>query len=138
MSDLFVDTSGWANLIDVSQPFHSLSVKIYQNMRSQKHKIITTSYIITELIALLSSPLRIPRPKAIAFIQSLKTSPYIEVIHISKEIDTKAWELLMQRQDKEWSLVDCSSFIVMQESKITESLTSDHHFEQAGFICLLK
>ena len=138
MSDLFVDTSGWANLIDVSQPFHSLSVKTYQNMRSQKHKIITTSYIITELIALLSSPLRIPRPKAIAFIQSLKTSPYIEVIHISKEIDTKAWELLMQRQDKEWSLVDCSSFIVMQKCKITESLTSDHHFEQAGFICLLK
>ena len=138
MSDLFVDTSGWANLIDISQPFHSLSVKIYQNARSQKHKIITTSYIITELITLLSKPLRIPRPKAIAFIQSLKTSPYIEVIHISKEIDTKAWELLMQRQDKEWSLVDCSSFIVMQESKITESLTSDHHFEQAGFICLLK
>ena len=138
MSDLFVDTSGWANLIDVSQPFHPFSVKIYQNARSQKHKIITTSYIITELIALLSSPLRIPRPKVIAFIQSLKTSPYVEVIHISKEIDTKAWELLMQRQDKEWSLVDCSSFIVMQESKITESLTSDHHFEQAGFICLLK
>ena len=138
MSDLFVDTSGWANLIDISQPFHSLSVKIYQNARSQKHKIITTSYIITELIALLSKPLRIPRPKVIAFIQSLKTSPYVEVIHISKEIDTKAWELLMQRQDKEWSLVDCSSFIVMQESKITESLTSDHHFEQAGFICLLK
>ena len=138
MSDLFVDTSGWANLIDVSQPFHSLSVKIYQNTRSQKHKIITTSYIITELIALLSSPLRIPRPKVIAFIQSLKTSPYVEVIQISKEIDTKAWELLMQRQDKEWSLVDCSSFIVMQESKITESLISDHHFEQAGFICLLK
>ena len=138
MSDLFVDTSGWANLIDVSQLFHSLSVKIYQNARSQKHKIITTSYIITELIALLSKPLRIPRPKAIAFIQSLKTSPYVEVIHISKEIDTKAWELLMQRQDKEWSLVDCSSFIVMQECKITESLTSDHHFEQAGFIRLLK
>ena len=44
----------------------------------------------------------------------------------------------MQRQDKEWSLVDRSSFIVMQESKITESLTNDHHFEQVGFICLLK
>ena len=138
MPELFVDTSGWANLIDISQPFHPLSAKIYQNARSQKHKIITTSYIVTELVALLSSPLRIPRPKAIAFIQSLKTSPYIEVIHISKEIDTKAWELLTQRQDKEWSLVDCSSFIVMQECKIIESLTSDHHFEQAGFIRLLE
>lgn len=84
MSELFIDTSGWANLIDISQPFHPLSVKIYQNARSQKHTIITTSYIITELVALLSSPLRIPRPTAIAFIQSLKTSPYVEVIHISK------------------------------------------------------
>jgi predicted nucleic acid-binding protein len=138
MPNLFIDTSGWANLIDISQPFHTLSANIYQNTRSQKHKIITTSYIITELVALLASPLRIPRPKAIAFIQSLKTSPYLEVIYISQEIDTKAWELLMQRQDKEWSLVDCSSFIIMQERKISESLTSDHHFEQAGFIRLLK
>jgi predicted nucleic acid-binding protein len=89
-------------------------------------------------VALLASPLRIPRPKAITFIQSLKTSPYVEVIYISKEIDAKAWELLTQRQDKEWSLVDCSSFIVMQDRKITESLTNDHHFEQAGFIRLLK
>ena len=138
MPELFIDTSGWANLIDISQPFHSLSAKIYQNARSQKHKIITTSYIVTELVALLSSPLRIPRPKAIAFIQSLRTSPYVDVMHISKEIDTKAWELLINRQDKEWSLVDCSSFIVMQDRKITESLTNDHHFEQAGFIRLLK
>jgi predicted nucleic acid-binding protein len=136
--ELFVDTSGWANLIDISQPFHLLSAKAYQNARSQKHKIITTSYIITELVALLYSPLRIPRPIVIAFIQSLKTSPYVEVIHISKEIDTKAWELLINRQDKEWSLVDCSSFIVMQDRKITESLTNDHHFEQVGFIRLLK
>jgi uncharacterized protein len=138
MPELFVDTSGWANLIDVSQPFHPLVAQIYQNARSQQRKIITTSYVITELVALLSSPLRIPRPKAIAFIQGLKDSPYVEVIYISKEIDTSAWELLTQRQDKEWSLVDCSSFVVMQQRKITEALTGDRHFEQAGFIRLLK
>jgi predicted nucleic acid-binding protein len=107
MPNLFIDTSGWANLIDISQPFHTLSANIYQNTRSQKHKIITTSYIITELVALLASPLRIPRPKAIAFIQSLKTSPYLEVIYISQEIDTKAWELLMQRQDRILMLFVC-------------------------------
>jgi uncharacterized protein len=138
MTELFFDTTSWANLIDISQPFHSLSATTYQNACFQKHKIITTSYIVAELVALLASPLRIPRPKAIAFIQSLKTSPYIEVIHIIKEIDRKAWELLINRLDKEWSLVDCSCFIVMRERKISESLTSDHHFEQAGFIRLLK
>ena len=82
MPELFADTSGWANLIDISQPFHSNTVQIYQNARSQKRKVITTSYIISELVALLSSPLHIPRSQAIAFIEGLKNSPYVEVIYI--------------------------------------------------------
>ena len=85
MNELLVDTSGWANLIDISQPYHELAVQIYQDRRFQKHKIITTNYIICELVALLSSPLRIPRNKAIAFIQSLKKSPYIQIIHIDEK-----------------------------------------------------
>lgn len=137
MGNLFVDTSGWANLIDISQPYHNLAVEIYHERRSQKHRIITTNYIICELVALLSSPLRIPRKKVVAFIQSLKRSPYLQIIHINSETDSQAWELLTQREDKNWSLVDCSSFIIMKQDKITEALTNDHHFEQAGLIKLL-
>jgi uncharacterized protein len=47
-------------------------------------------------------------------------------------------KLYAARDDKEWSLTDCLSFVVMQEANITESLTADHHFEQAGFVALLK
>jgi predicted nucleic acid-binding protein len=90
------------------------------------------------LVALLSSPLRIPRPKIIAFIEGLKQSSYVTIIHIDSTIDNLAWELLIKRQDKDWSLVDCSSFIIMEKYKLTEALTTDHHFEQAGFIRLLK
>ena len=60
------------------------------------------------------------------------------IIHIDEDLDAKSWELLSNRVDKKWSLVDGSSFIVMQENNITESLTTDHHFEQAGFVRLLK
>ena len=93
---------------------------------------------MSELAALLISPLNIPRPKAIAFINSLKQSPYVEIIHINIETDTKAWQLFSQRPDKNWSLVDCSSFIVMNRCQIAKALTSDRHFEQAGFVGLLK
>jgi uncharacterized protein len=46
-------------------------------------------------------------------------------------------ELFGDRPDKDWSLTDCISFIVMEERRITEALTGDHHFEQAGFRALL-
>jgi uncharacterized protein len=90
------------------------------------------------VVALLTSPLRIPKPQIIAFIQSLKSSPYVEILHINSKIDSQAWQLLTHRADKAWSLVDCSSFVIMQQEKITDALTNDHHFEQAGFVRLLK
>ena len=51
--------------------------------------------------------------------------------------DSQAWDLLTQCKDKNWSLVDCASFVVMEHHVINEALTSDHHFEQAGLIKLL-
>jgi predicted nucleic acid-binding protein len=47
-------------------------------------------------------------------------------------------ELFSHRADKAWSLTDCTSFAVMQEEELTDALTTDHHFEQAGFTALLR
>lgn len=90
MPDLFADTSGWGNLVDSTQPYHSLAAALYRTARQQNRKVITTNYIIAELVALLASPLRIPRSAAIQFIQGLKTSPYIDIVHIDAELDNRA------------------------------------------------
>jgi len=100
--------------------------------------LITTNYVIAELAALLHSPLRIPKPMIVNLLTNLKTSIWIDVLHVSSEIDEQAWQLFSQRLDKDWSLVDCSSFVIMHQYGIQEALTTDHHFEQAGFIRLLK
>lgn len=89
-------------------------------------------------MALLISPLRIPRSKIIAFIVGLKTSPHVNIVHVDPTLDAQAWQLFTERLDKEWSLVDCTSFVVMQQRGLHEAFTTDHHFEQAGFVCLLK
>lgn len=99
--------------------------------------MITTNYILTEVVALLTSPLRIPRPQLIAFVASIKTSPYVTIVHIDPLIDAAAWQLLTSRVDKGWSLVDCMSFVMMQQMQLTEAFTTDHHFAQAGFVPLL-
>lgn len=62
----------------------------------------------------------------------------VEVVHIDVTLDAQAWQLLTERQDKTWSLVDCASFALMQQRGISNALTTDHHFEQAGFVRLLK
>jgi predicted nucleic acid-binding protein len=62
----------------------------------------------------------------------------VEIVHIDQSLDTASWRLWESRPDKEWSLVDCASFLVMQQKGLTEALTTDHHFEQSGFVRLLK
>lgn len=60
------------------------------------------------------------------------------LVPLSDELWRRATELFGKRLDKEWSLTDCISFVVMQDEGILEALTGDHHFEQAGFSVLLK
>jgi predicted nucleic acid-binding protein len=138
MADLFVDTSGWASLVDTTQPYHQAAARLYRQARQQKRKLVTTNYIITELVALLTSPLRVPRLTTISFIDGLKASPYVDVVHVDVTLDEDAWHLLKKHQDKAWSLVDCASFVVMTKRSITEALATDRHFEQAGFASLLR
>jgi uncharacterized protein len=138
MSGTFVDTSGWGHLVDPTQAFHSEAAALYRRARQQGSRLVTTNYILTELVALLTSPVRVPRPRVIEFITGLKSSPYVDIIHVDAQLDSQAWDLLVQRPDKEWSLVDCASFVVMRQAGLTEALTTDRHFEQAGFVRLLK
>ena len=99
---------------------------------------MTSNYILSELVALLHSPLRQPRSRIFEIVDAIRKAAYIETTYIDRNIDEVAWELCKQRADKPWSLVDCSSFTLMQRYGIQAALTTDHHFEQAGFIRLLK
>ncbi len=138
MNRIYVDTSGWGNLVDTLQTFHAQTKAIYLSAKQNGSRLVTTNYVIAELVALLSSPLRIPRMKSIKFIESIKSSALVDIVHIDEDLDAKSWELLKNRADKNWSLVDCSIFVVMQENSILKALTTDRHFEQAGFVRLLK
>ncbi len=136
-NDLFVDTSGWAYYLDRSDPLHMKVVTIVRDYALQRRNLVIANYILTELVALLSSRFHLPRKEVIKAINALKSDAVVEIVHIDVSMDNEAWKLLEKRIDKEWSLVDASSFVVMKQFGITEALTTDHHFTQAGFIKLL-
>jgi len=132
-NDLFVDTSGWAYYLYDGDPLHLGAATSVRNVLKRQHRLVTTNYVITELVALLSSRYHIPRQQVIAWINAIEANASIEIVYIDQMLHREAWRLLATRLDKEWSLVDASSFVIMRRFGITDALTTDHHFRQAGF-----
>src|SRR5262249_319464 len=138
MPEVFADTSGWASGYVPSQPFHAAALGYFRRCRGGGLRVVTTNYVLAELTAVLTSPLHVPRVQQIAKLQLIRPAHWVTTIHLDPALDDEAWNLWKTRPDKEWSLVDCASFVVMQRRGITDALTTDHHFEQAGFVRLLK
>jgi uncharacterized protein len=68
----------------------------------------------------------------------LQSDSDVRITASDSELLEEAVALYQARLDKKWSLTDCTSFVVMQRERINEALTGDRHFEQAGFVALLK
>jgi predicted nucleic acid-binding protein len=98
---------------------------------------VTTDWVLTEVADALSKGGE-SRSRAVGLIRHLHGTPGWEVVSFSQALRGKSLDFYGQHADKEWTLTDCTSFVVMQERSITEALTGDRHFEQAGFIALLK
>ena len=98
---------------------------------------VTYSYVIVELISLALSR-RHSLSKILDFVFDILHDSEIELIWIDELTTHQALALLSERRDKSWSLCDAVSFVLMKQLGITEALTTDHRFEQAGFIKLLE
>jgi len=138
VDDAFVDTAGWAALFVRTEVQHVQASRLFRQWKQQQRRLVTTNYVLAELVALLTSPLRVPRPVQLRYIDALRSAPYVDVVPIDAPTDAAAWALLKSRPDKDWSLVDVTSFVVMRQRGLTEALTTDRHFEQAGLVPLLR
>ena len=77
------------------------------------------------------------RGEAISSVRALIDDPNVDVVPQSAAQFDSAVKLYSSRLDKEWSLTDCASFVIMEEMNIREALAGDHDFEQAGCTILL-
>lgn len=137
MTDRFVDTSGWAAWGCLDEPHHIHAAVAFQEVWDCGHRLVTTTYILAELTALFIR-LRVPREQQIELLGEIRSDPSVVVEAIEPTWLDSTWKLWASRPDKEWTVVDCDSFVVMRSRSLTEAITADHHFEQAGFIRLLK
>ena len=130
---MLLDTSGLLCYIHKDESQHKKAVQLLHNADS---RLLTHSYVLAELIA-LSIIRRLPQAKILAFVVDLVDHPDIEIVWIDKALHKEAMQLLINRQDKTYSLCDAVSFVLMRRYGVGDALTIDKHFEQEGFIRLL-
>ncbi|MSU79644.1 MAG: PIN domain-containing protein [Gemmataceae bacterium] len=98
--------------------------------------LLTTDWIVMELADALASPPN--RQKFVRLFRILQQQKELTIVPASRTLLDEGLDFYERPADKEWSLTDCISFTVMKKEGIAEALTGDRHFEQAGFVALLK
>lgn len=136
MSRLFLDTSYAIALAAPSDHLHHQARELWVRIERTRTRILTTRAVLLEIGNALSKSKH--RKIAVALLGSLDRDSRVEIVPLSQELYLRGLELFRRRPDKDWGLVDCISFEVMREHAVNDSLTSDGHFEQAGFRALLR
>jgi predicted nucleic acid-binding protein len=131
---VFADTGYWEATLNPNDKLHTKALAVSATLG--KVRLLTTEMVLDELLAALS---KLPvRAFAIKGVQTIRLNPNVEVIPQTSLQFDDAFKSYCEMQDKEWSLTDCASFNLMRERGLTEALAHDRHFEQAGFIALLR
>jgi len=133
---LFLDTAYAIALVSPEDKWHSKAVALAQDTQARKLRMLTTQAIVLEIGNALSKP-RL-RPAAVELLTSILTDTRIEIVALIPALIRQAFGLFQQRPDKNWGMTDCTSFVVMKERAVHGALTTDEHFEQAGFTALLR
>ncbi len=124
----FIDSSAFFAWLDASS---NEGKKIESLLSNTDHTLVTTNLVFSETISLITK--RIGKKAGIRAGQGILASDLIHIYFVDAKWHLEAWKMYLKYRDKDFDLIDATSFILCQRSKIREVLTLDHHFAQMGF-----
>jgi uncharacterized protein len=130
---MLLDTSGLLCLHQADEAQHGDARTLFL----AADRKLSHGYVLAEFVA-LAMVRGLPRHKTLAFLAALMEQPDLDVVWVDEALHRRAIQLLEARLDKQYSLCDAVSFELMRARGETDALTTDHHFEQEGFVRLLR
>jgi predicted nucleic acid-binding protein len=132
---LFLDTAYVYARVNTRDQWHQAAVQWETRLAAEQRRLVTTEFVLMEIADGLAA-VRF-RAQAAGVIAVLQASALVEIVPASSRLFAAALDMYRNRADKDWGLTDCSSFVVMTEHSLSDALTTDEHFRQAGFRPLL-
>lgn len=132
MNRVFADTSFYIALVRPDDENHRRSMDFDQTFSGQ---FLTSEFVLIELGNWLADPHN--RGVFLEICRVLRTDGRTTIIPATSEWIARGLALYGQRLDKHWSLIDCVSYEMMRDHGVSDALTADHHFNQAGFNAIL-
>jgi hypothetical protein len=132
MKAVFADTAFLVALVNPRDQYHARAAELNAELEAP---LVTTAWVLLEFAnAVSASRSRVQFERVL---NGLRSAANVEIIAPDAGLFDRGCQLYIARTDKDWSLTDCISFVVMRERNLTDALTADRHFEQAGFNALL-
>lgn len=132
---VFADASYWIALLNPRDEFHEVAIRL--SVELENSQIVTSEMVLTELLNHMAEYGSDMRRLVIDTVRYLEDDPDVEIVRQTSVQFWDATDYYVSRLDKDWGITDCASFQLMETRSILEALSSDHDFEQAGFIILL-
>jgi predicted nucleic acid-binding protein len=133
MKVVFADAFYFVARLNRRDQYHDRVLKFSRDFRA---RLLTSDWVLMEVADALAESES--RSRIRDFILHLRHSSTCEIVPAGRELLDQALELYHQHADKRWTLTDCVSFTIMRVQNVTDALTGDKHFEQAGFNVLFK
>lgn len=131
----FVDTAYWIAQFNVSDQLHQKALNVETQIRGVR--LVTSELVLTEFLNYFSNSGRQTREEASGTVQDLLDGFGIQIVWQTQTLFAAGLTLYAARLDKGYSLTDCVSMTIMQQSGIRDVLTHDKHFTQEGFNILM-
>ncbi len=126
---LLLDTVFIQGLLNRNDQYHQAARALLPRIRAAA-EVWVTEAVLVEVANAFST---FDREGAARFIDQCYRTANLRVVSVDTPLLKNGLALYRSRPDKEWSLTDCISLVVMQEQGLSEAVTADHHFVQAGY-----
>lgn len=131
---VFLDTGYAIALANPDDQHRGVALRLADELRALPRRVVTTRAVLLEIGNALASPQH--RAIAVQILNALERD--VDVVEIDRTLYAEGLARFTVRPDKQWTLTDCLSFVVMESRTITDALAYDKHFEQAGFLALMR